>query len=221
MPKNLNNAKITQRLVEAFQLKGRYIPMLDEVIVPTYVIDDPAPAEPNRLAAGTVRRDGVSQPLLIIHNPLGSQVLVVITNVVVETSKFVGAPQGGLFIITGDIIQANVFNDNSDNNSKAFRDTRVTLSGPQAALLGDSGGSGGVQIFERSVVLDPGVSPLQFDVISSPVQGPRQPPIVLAPNTGFAVSINVGVDQVSLVANYLWEEIPLLGSVGRSSGTPP
>jgi len=221
MPKNLNNAKITQRLVEAFQLKGRYIPMLDEVIVPTYVIDDPAPAEPNRLCAGTVRRDGVSAPLIIIHNPVGSQILVVLTSVIAEASKLVAAGQAQLFLITGSLIGANIFNDNSDNNSKAFRDTRITLAGPQAALLADAGGSGGVQIFERSVLVSDTTEPLLFDMVSSPVQGPRQPPIVLAPNTGLAININVGVEQISLAANFLWEEIPLLGSIQRGSGTPP
>jgi len=54
MPKQLNNGRVTAALQRAFDFKGRYIPMLDEVIVPVYAIEDPTPAAPQLTYASVV-----------------------------------------------------------------------------------------------------------------------------------------------------------------------
>jgi len=224
MPKNLNNAKITQRLVESFQLKGRYIPMLDEVIVPVYVLDDPAPAAPNRLAGGFVKIDGADDPNALFFNPPGSGVMMVVTSVVVQLSKTTG-PQV-VHTLKGFMRRQSIGVDVSTDQSAQWRDNRIrdTISDTPLGTFEATIGSqpGGRQLFERAVPLEVGTADLLEDVIASPQMGPRQPPIVLSPDNGFLiVSLSPVAEAINLIMNVLWEEIPLMGGVAIASGTPP
>jgi len=221
MPKNFNNAKVTQRLVEAFQLKGRYLPLLDEVIVPVYVMDDPAPAQPNRLAAGTIRIDGVISPQVDIFNPVGSGMMIVLTSAVATLGKSGAAFQGTLNV---HIREAGIIGDASDVNSLTWRDNRITptIPTPQAEMAAAFGvGSIGIIIAQRPFSISGVIDPQALDVISAPLMGPRQPPVVLRPGTSININSDTAAIPVNLVVNWLWEEIPLLGSAGLVSGTPP
>jgi len=224
MPKNLNNAKITQRLVEAFQLKGRYIPMLDEVIVPTYVIEDPAPAHPNRLAAGFVRIDGVEDPSLALVNPAGSGVMIVVTFANLTVGKLTGAADTisiGGFLRAGDIGV-----DASLKTSSQWRDSRLrgTVSDtPYGVMVANTSGAAGRQLFERAVFLDNANPLVNTAVIEAPLMGPRQPPVVLGPDAALVLLPDAGIpgSSTNSILNCVWEEIPLMGGLSNVSGTPP
>jgi len=224
MPKSLNNAKITQRLVESFQLKGRYIPMLDEVIVPVYVLDDPAPAEPNRLAAGTVEitAPGAGTTKLQLFNPPNSGVMTIVTFASIILSKAGGAADFYpvlIFLVQSDQVPS----DGSTALNTDWRDTRIALDEPYTTVSSSAGGiAAGSQIITQVLGLDPAASLAEVEVLASPVQGPRQPPVVLKPSTGIVLQVtNPQAAGLTMFANFLWEEIPLLGSVGSVSGTPP
>jgi len=221
MPKNLNNAKVTQRLVEAFQLKGRYIPMLDEMITPVYVIDDPAPAEANRLAVGTVQIQAAVNPTTQLFNPLESGIVAVVTFANAIFSKPSGA--ASLIDITVFLVESDqVPSDASFALNREWRDTRIDIADPYAFTASKAGSvAAGAVIIQNATSIESGVGTATVGVLETPVQGPRQPPVVLKPGTGVAINANTGVDNINMSSNFLWEEIPIMGRQVPASGTPP
>jgi len=225
MPKALQNPKITQRLVKAFDLKGRYLPMLDEVVVPVYIIEDPGPAEPNRLAGGTGEIQAALEPVGQLFNPAGSGVLIVVTSANATAFK-----TGGTVLIFPAPVSLSTVQmpDSGIQRSTEWRDTRLRLS-VSASPLGEitmgtrtTLPAGTRRIFQRTIELG-GPDLSDVEIIESPFSGPRQPPIVLSPGNGLNLEMQSGgsMPTLSLTVNYVWEEIPLIGSVAQSSGTPP
>jgi len=128
MPKQLNNGAITAALQRAFGFKGRYQPMLDEVIVPVYQISDPAPAGPIANCIGTVVHPGAADtttlgPFVSILNPPGSGKTVIIQSVAMAAFKDLVGPQNA------DVVQVDArFHRNSpgpDRGNSFFRDQRL------------------------------------------------------------------------------------------------
>jgi len=202
MPKQLNTGRVTQALQRAFGFKGRYIPMLDEVIVPVYVIADPSPAELTRIAAGTVvaiTPVSAEFPVVQLLNPAGSGVIANLTTAVCSSDVKV---------------ELNVsFFDTPLTDVSAtpprFRDRRI-------------GGSPACQLRFDATTLSPNltgiVAVLQVDGALSQTAAwiattsdPRQPLTVLGPGQGvvvqFATAAGGTPEQVR--TNFRWLEIPI------------
>jgi len=198
MPKQLNNGRVTQALQRAFGFKGRYIPMLDEVIVPVYAIEDPAPADPSRLCSGTFAALSSAIPDILpevqLFNPLGSGVICNVTNVVALGStkfdisvRFEDDP----FIVT---------------TPSFFRDRR--LAGGPACIIGNREteivGTG-----DTTAVLQVDGALTQSASWESGANDPRQPLTVLAPGRGLKLQMRLFVDAAELRVNWRWLEIPI------------
>jgi len=103
MPKQINAGRVTSALQRAFGFKGKYTPMLDEVIVPVYTISDPTPALPQRLAFATVTSPGIldttlTAPAATLTNPKGSGIIVSLTSLNVGLEE--GGPAPGIVALT-------------------------------------------------------------------------------------------------------------------------
>jgi len=80
MPKQINTYTFGSALVKKFGLKGRFQPVLDEVIVPVTLVDE---SEAGQLAIGNIlgaASGAGNQHLMRFQNPEGSGVLAVITH---------------------------------------------------------------------------------------------------------------------------------------------
>jgi len=213
MPKQLNSGQITQALQRAFGFKGRYIPMLDEVIVPVYVIADPSPAQITRLVGGTFRATVASGSNFLgfvqLFNPEGSGVLINLTSAVAQGDVKIEltARVGGLADTPGTDQGLGV----------RFRDRRLT-SEPIGQMFSDGG---------STLVRGDEIARLQVDGAFSQIASwivqstdPRQPLIVLRPGTGVIIQ---GTDPIAesyvLDVNWLWLEIPIT-QVDPAAGIP-
>jgi len=208
MPKQLNNGAITQALQRAFGFKGRYIPMLDEVIVPVYVIADPSPAAITRLAAGTVvsTPGGVgSRATIELFNPVGSGVVVVVSN---WTATADVKAKLDISFLDGSIGLPPL-------TTLAFRDRRVggvpaaeILDNPQSQLQGTQ-----VAALEVDGAL------AQTASWEAAAGDPRQPLVVLGEGQGIVMQNDD--DQLAIVisANMRWLEIPIT-ELSPSGGLP-
>ena len=87
MPKQLNNGQVSLSLQKAFNFKGRYQPMLDEVIVPVYQIEDPVPSLVQNTYAGSIQiAEGAVGDFARIRltNPAGSGIVLTVTGASLE-----------------------------------------------------------------------------------------------------------------------------------------
>jgi len=213
MPKQLNNGRITQALQSAFGFKGRYIPLLDEVIVPVYAISDPVPAEPQstfgrRIFAPAV---GANFSTTKFTNPLGSGVLALVTSV--SAASFVSAPGPSVDVIGVTLI---ISDDSplgsSDGLSAIARDTRVS-SGSSKVVFSFSSTSLDVNTLSAMATLL-----LVTDLETAQVVGgtgqaqDRLPPLVIRPGRGFQL-ITSGSEAndaggAPLLMNVAWTEVP-------------
>jgi len=197
MPKQLNAGAITQSLQRAFGFKGRYIPMLDEVIVPVYIIADPSPASKTKLCAATSTLDTtgtIGFGLIQLLNPVGSGNLINVTSVVVlsdikERFDIVFFGDGGF----------------SKRNNIFFRDRRVTgkptsliTRAPDEARLGD---------VVASITVDGALTQnASWDTVSG---DPRQPLAVLPEGEGLVVQQNVSAGGGQMIVNFRFLEVPI------------
>jgi len=204
MPKQLNSGALTQALQRAFGFKGRYIPMLDEVIVPVYIIADPSPAEVTRLCAGTVSVDlftatGTS-PYIQIFNPPNSGVIMNIDGVVAQSSI--------------KLELGIAFNDSppptQNNTARKFRDRR-NAGVPSADLGFNEAQNGAAGDLVAILQVDGGFSQTASWLADS--SDPRQPLTVLAPGNGLTVQVRTTivtpVIEDFLSGNFRWLEIPI------------
>jgi len=214
MPKQLNNGAITQALQRAFGFKGRYIPMLDEVIVPVYNIEDPVPAEPAQtygvavlVPAATIIDD---QMVAQMRNPVGSGVVCAINSISAGFLKGVGPPTDtGVFNVLVIPAETAAF-DFLSSFPGQNRDTRSGVPSRTVITAGQT--STPVVNRLRSAVA---ITDLAFAEMVSAGQAPsRQTGIVLAP--GFACQVVATGDDVvgatgpSAIVNFGWSEVGVL-----------
>jgi len=209
MPKQLNNGQITQALQRAFGFKGRYIPMLDEVIVPVYNIQDPSPAAVTRLCIGTIAVATNTDPFrsfVQLFNPPGSGHLLNVTS-----AQVTGEVKFDLNILYHDLPGAVLGSDT------VFRDRRNRGLPAAQIFLDDTTPPVGQKI--ASLQVDGALS----QSASWLTQGadPRQPLTVLEPGQGVIVQDNnaavTGADSFSV--SFRWLEIPL-SQTNPLGGTP-
>jgi len=212
MPKQLNNGQVTAALQRAFGFKGKYIPMLDEVIVPVYNIQDPAPAVVTRLCAGVVfvSTENAGFALGQLFNPVGSGNMIQISHATVIS-------------VFEKLTLSVRFSDQEFTSATdpAFRDRRNTGLLPVGVTVPDKtkpvgrlnvsaleGGTRGV-----------GVAVLQVDGALSQTAAwetsesdPRQPLAILGPGQGAIVQLVVtstGITNEGYFVNWRWLEIPI------------
>jgi len=204
MPKQLNNGQVTQALQRAFGFKGRYIPSLDEVIVPVYVIADPSPAAATKLAAGTVTVvvsvGGLGdRPWGGIFNVIGSGNVLNVTNVVILSE--IKQP-----------LVIRLFDDPDDIGTERpdvqFRDRRN--GGKPTAIV--------KRFDDTTAVGDQGLLIAQLEVDGSLSQtaswetqsgDPRQPLAVLPEGRGLIVQTSDNqTGPYNFRINFRWLEVP-------------
>jgi len=209
MPKQLNNGAITQALQRAFGFKGRYIPMLDEVIVPVYNIADPSPAQQTRLCAATIA-SAHTVPFfttLQLFNPAGSGNVVNVSNVVASADakaildiKFFDG--GDAFIQRPDI-------HFRDRRFRGEPSTIIRRDDTSASAFGDL-----VAQVDVDGVLAQTAS---WDAAAGDA---RQPLAVLDEGQGLIVQVNDELGTIALMrANFRFIEIPK-SETNPSGGLP-
>jgi len=205
MPKQLNNGAVTQALQRAFGFKGRYIPMLDEVIVPVYIIADPSPAGVTRLAAGTASAivalgNTTNLPFVQLFNPVDSGVVINVTSVAVLSDV-----KETMLVSMFDGVAPD------DDGNIAFRDRRNT-GVPAGQVRADSvtGGLAVLGTFVAVLEVDGALS--QTAAWESQASDPRQPLVVLGEGQSVAVQGQTpatgGANSPSVRVNFRWLEIP-------------
>jgi len=222
MPKQLNNGKITEALQKAFGFKGRYNPMLDEVIVPVYTISDPIPAAPFNVYAASMLIPPAptlaNAPVANFTNPSGSGVLAQITSV--SAGSFVDSgPQPDNVVLIELFLSQQEYGDVTGTIRK--RDSRVPVDAKARITGGERVPAGGSFVFARALI--------KTDSVTAQLEGgvggvPRQGLITMEPNSGFDMQLNgteaVNPGDAPLLVNYTWIEVPLSGSVTNGAGTP-
>jgi len=222
MPKRINTAQFTQALQRAFGFKGRYIPMLDELITPVYVLQDPAPSYATKIASGAstalevLTGDFVHNSLA---NPPGSGIIVVLTGLSfqanLEDDKQIILPME--IVVT---IQSKAQPANATSNGR-WRDRRIEGI-PAARLSSVTDTSGPVFPAMDRVVFASGPAGALPAILQVITADPRQPIAVLPANSFLSTDSNTAADAASknrLRTNFHWLEIP--ESQGFGVGTPP
>jgi len=217
MPKQLNNGRVTQSLQSAFGFKGRYIPMLDEVIVPVYQIADPVPAEPSLTYAGRFFFDiSVTDgdfPRLRFRNPPGSGVLMQLSGVSIGAIKGAGASQEAE--MTGFIVPEAVSSIDfptlltaTKRDTRNVQESRLVIS---TGLSNQAAGTTPDTLGTALVITEAGFT----ELTTGPGNFPRQPPTVIGP--GFSLDMlgsgpdSEGINALSFLANVAWAEVPTGG----------
>jgi len=195
VPLPIQIGSVTQALQRAFGFKGRYTPMLDEIIVPVYIITDPSPAGPTRLCSGTVEAGAlIDTPTMQILNPAGSGVIVNVTTLTVSALE-----KQPIFIAFDD----SILDDLIDRNF--FRDRRI--GGIPAAQLRKTDEQV-APVANITAVLEVDGALSQTASWVADASDPRQPLAVLGP--GQAVSVQGGIVAPSNIRmNVRWIEIPI------------
>jgi len=207
VPKPIQVGSVTQALQRAFGFKGRYTPLLDEVIVPVYVIADPSPAQVTRLCVGSAAgTDNASNlPFVQLFNPPGSGVLVNLTDAVAIAD-----------IKTRIIV--NLLDDPGDQLALSFfRDTR-NRGFPTAELRTDN--LSAVNLGNIIAILEVDGALAQTASWASNAGDPRQPLMVLKPGRGVSFQTELPLASAEEIrVNLRWLEVPIW-NIGPESGLP-
>jgi len=212
VPKQLNNGRITSALQAAFGFKGRYVPMLDEVIVPVYQISDPVPSEPQASFGRRLIATGAAAAFTAIKftNPVNSGVLAMVTSAsagVAPESPGPGNAVGLSLIITDSVPLGS-----TDGLSAVARDTRVSSG---SSKMGMSFTQTGLDVNTISAIIT--IFLITDSVLAQVVGGsgadqPRLPPLVIRPGRGFEVILHgASAQDLPLLLNVAWAEVPLGG----------
>jgi len=217
MPLPIQVGSVTQALQRAFGFKGRYTPLLDEVIVPVWVVQDPAPAVVTRLCSSAPQIDNAGAANfshVILHNPAGSGVLGVVNGINLQVTG-----DGGVTLLKPQLINFHLTITDVPPNpagfkfAGVFRDTR--LGSVPSILEG---------IADRDAI--PATSPIvaSFNFAVGPggalpvvfkgeSTDPRQPLLVLAPGSFIqatnAVAPQPGDNEPAIRVIYQWLEVPI------------
>jgi len=198
MPKRIQIGAVTQALQRAFGFKGRYTPMLDEVVVPVYVIADPAPAAETRICSGTVFAPGPSttgKTTVQILNPPGSGIIVNVTSVV------------ALSTVKASVIVVYSQNPLADPISDFFFRDRRIKGDPAARLSRDNDGAIFGSNITAVIQLDGNLA--QTGTWEAATQDPRQPLCVLPPGQALNLQVSGGTVNDDIRGNFKWLEIPI------------
>jgi len=217
VPLPIQVGSVTQALQRAFGFKGRYTPMLDEVIVPVWVVQDPAPAVITRLysCAPNIAMSGADNFVhVILSNPAGSGVLGVVNSVDLQVTG-----DGGVALTKPTPIDLHIRITDDPPSATGFkfpgtfRDTRL---GPAPSILEG--------IADRDLVPNPGpvlatflfpagvagLLPITFKGEST---DPRQPLVVLAPGSYLEATNqdqgSGGAVEPEIRATFQWLEVPI------------
>lgn len=87
MPKQINSASVGQRLVQLFSLKGRFQPVLDEVIVPVVSVDPESVEQLPAAAMGGEAAVAAEYGYGSLRNPVGSGLLIHVTRLITLTAS--------------------------------------------------------------------------------------------------------------------------------------
>jgi len=218
MPKSLNNGRITESLQRAFQFKGRYQPVLDEVIVPVYQIADPAPRADTPTCVGNVGAAGAilgtDVPSFIIGNSEGSGVLVVITAASIGVKPVPASPTLTIqFRWTGFSSEATPPFPILSVGRRFFRDRRqVNNFGTDDVLpklfigSGDRAVFGDQFVWLRVIVKS---DEIVAEVAAASQAPPREPIALLPPGAGIILQTDDIADQlIPTFLNVQWLEVP-------------
>ncbi len=215
MPKAINNPRITASMQKAFNFKGKYIPMLDEVVVPVYQIDDPVPALPAKTFAGRFIVPGATSagnfPQIIFNNPAGTGTLMMITQVSFGLTDSIPQPLAGEdFKYTAIIAGATTPTANVPT-APVNRDTRNAGKSVIQISTGETSASadGFAALAQAILNSTTGVSSL----VGGPGPGlPRNPPIIIRPDRQLKMlasgALADGATALKSFVNLAWTEIP-------------
>jgi len=198
MPKQLNNGKVTEALQRAFGFKGRYQPMLDEVIVPVYQISDPVPADEQRLCNGAIYQDpnittnrSVGPEFI---NPEESGVLCSVTSVLIGSFKSGAGPPNVVrydvrFDTAADQVLPGIDTIRNDGN---FRDQREATPLPRdrvpACFLLSNNARSSAYDLDTIFAFTTVIADVQLtEMVGAVGAQPRQPVVVLQPGRMFSV----------------------------------
>jgi len=204
---------VTQALQRAFGFKGKYTPLLDEVIVPVYVVQDPAPAVVTRLVGAfddLSQGGGSEQQHVRLWNPVGSGVLGVLNFVRLQVTDEIEAVTTKPHIMRAKIVITDVEPTGAPSPG-TFRDSRL---GSQPSILEVRSDRDLITTpppFFAEIVFMTGIvgAPTQsLDVESS---DPRQPLVVLQPGSFLEITTRDSTTPTEPVirTNWQWLEVPI------------
>jgi len=210
MPLPIQIGTVTQALQRAFGFKGRYTPMLDEVIVPVYVISDPSPAAITRIGAAVATvgsQPDPGQSNVSLFNPPGSGSIVNVTNVVSQSDI-----KTQLRIVLFDGASGNKRPDIH------YRDRRN--QGEPTTQVRRQNASTGPVVGDLVAIVQVDGALAQTASWEANTADPRQPLAVLGENQGVAVEFPAGLTTGdSLVVNFRFLEIPI-SQINPAGGLP-
>ena len=185
MPKQINTPSPGQALVRMFSLKGRFQPVLDEVIVPVVQVPLDAPASKRFAAWGTTMAAGGAgtQGRAFIENTAQSGHLVVLTKVWAKSGIAAGVDTFGIEIVAGSIAASGI---------GEFTDSRIDDQKPVAR----TGGSTGATAVSNFPYYPCETVPMNVEWIIEP---------------GNYLFIRQQGENVTFAFNYVWYEVALRG----------
>jgi len=221
MPKAIQVGSVTAALQRAFGFKGKFTPMLDEIVVPVYVIQDPAPAVKTRLVAATAEitaptpadpTEAIAHVRLWNHPKTG--VLGVVNFVHIQITTDQDTVQTKPWLVRGFIVKTNVTPPGAGATVPGlFRDTRFTAAEKPALeirSLFDNVGSG--SDFFTQFNFTTGLTGAPAQRMEAESSDPRQPLAVLSPGSYLEVNIPEATiigGEPKLRVNFQWLEIPI------------
>jgi len=212
VPKAINNGNVTNSLLKAFNFKGRYTPMLDDVIVPVYQIADPVPAAPGNTFGGSIFADVVpllEAPIFRLRNPPNSGVLMSVSQASTGYGETpVGQTKANLVVVE---VQQNPGILAGASGVPIARDTRNNVQS-RASLTSTTAvpaPATATSLVKFAVKTD-GVI---LELVMGSAIGARQPLVVLEPNTALDIRFTIA-EALGAIANFSWLEVPVI------DGTP-
>lgn len=211
MPVTLNNAAVTRALQRVFGFKGRFNPVLDEVVVPVYSLTDSTPQAPQPNAGGQVISPPAgagSIPVNILLNPAGSGLTVTVEAVsagIANGGPLVGTAPEVIFAFIQDTPAAALTLGGARWRDDRFR---AQVDGEPIAQVGTFTRPSPVT---PTAMLFAGVL-LSTDASRALAQASleRQPIAVLPEGKGLAITfrdIDADTATYELMTNYVWREV--------------
>jgi len=219
MPKQIQVGAITQALQRAFGFKGKYIPMLDEVIVPVWVVQDATPAAVARIV-GATRNEQATLVGEFAHvwlwNPPGSGVIGSISNVAIQLTDDADIQLTKPFSVVAKIAVTDTKPGTAlvGVTQGTFRDTRQPRAPSNLQMLSEedlNSTAGGDNL--ASLLWPAGVAGSIVQTMNAESADPRQPLVVLKPGSYLELStspaVNGAGENVKMRVNFFWIEVPI------------